>query len=117
MWCHRRPLDWRCIDSIRELAMVYVNSFPLFAFTDSSGFYINLPIGALSAILLLLTNIPDRLDKTKAKKTTVLSTLLKLDLVGFFLFAPFAVMFLMALEWGGIEYPWGSAPLFGSSTG
>lgn len=93
--------------------MVYVPSFLLFAFTDSPGFYINLPVSALSAIFLLLINIPDRLDKTKAKESTVLSTLSKLDLVGFFLFAPFAIMFLMALEWGGTEYPWRSATIIG----
>jgi hypothetical protein len=93
--------------------MVYAPSFPLFAFIDSSGFYINLPVGALSAIVLLLIYIPDRLNKTKTKKATVLSTLLKLDLVGFFLFAPFAIMFLMALEWGGTEYPWKSPTIIG----
>ena len=93
--------------------MVYVPSFPLFAFTNFLGFYINLPIGALSAIFLFLINIPDRLDKARAKKATVLSTLSKLDLVGFSLFTPFTIMFLLALEWGGIEYPWNSATIFG----
>jgi hypothetical protein len=93
--------------------MVYVPSFPPFAFTDSSGFYINLPIGALSAIFLFLINIPDSLNKAKVKNAKVLSTLSKLDLVGFFLFTPFTIMFLLALEWGGIEYPWDSATIFG----
>src|SRR5450756_1168782 len=70
------------------------------------GFYINLPIGGASAILLFLVHIPDRLDKNRTEKATVLATLSKLDIGGFFLFAPCATMFLMALEWGGTKYPW-----------
>jgi hypothetical protein len=37
----------------------------------------------------------------------------KLDLIGFFLFAPFAIVFFIALEWGGTEYPWDSATITG----
>jgi hypothetical protein len=29
--------------------------------------------------------------------------------VGFALFAPAAIQFLLALEWGGTRYPWASA--------
>ncbi|KAH8784717.1 efflux pump [Hyaloscypha finlandica] len=76
-------------------------------------FYINLPIGATSAILLFFTHIPDRLDKDSTEKDTVLATLSKLDIGGFVLFAPCAIMFLMALEWGGTKYPWDSATVIG----
>jgi Fungal trichothecene efflux pump (TRI12) len=37
----------------------------------------------------------------------------KLDLIGFFLFALFTIMFFMALELGGTEYPWDSATIIG----
>lgn len=37
----------------------------------------------------------------------------KLDIGGLFLFAPCAIMFLMALEWGGTKYPWNSATVLG----
>lgn len=77
------------------------------------GFYINLPIGGLSALFLLLIRIPDRLDNTKREKATIRETLWKLDVIGFFWFAPFAILFLMALEWGGVDYAWNSATIIG----
>lgn len=77
------------------------------------GFYINLPIGGLSTLFLLLIQIPDRLDKTKGEKITFRLAVSKLDIVGFFCFAPFAIMFLIALEWGGTEYKWNSATIIG----
>lgn len=74
-------------------------------------FYINLPIGALVALLLFLINIP---DQVKPREQTVLQTIYtKLDLVGFMLFAPAIIMLLLALEWGGNAYPWGSATIIG----
>lgn len=83
------------------------------AHADFLGFYINLPIGAIAAVLLLLIKIPDRTIKHKTNKPTILATLSKLDLIGFCIFAPFAIMFLMALEWGGTQYPWSSATIIG----
>jgi hypothetical protein len=84
------------------------------AFTDLSGFWINLPIGGLCAIFLLVIKIPDHQDRqTKTKRPTILSTLSGLDLIGFILFAPCAIMFLMALEWGGTNYAWNSATIIG----
>lgn len=87
-------------------------SRPIYSLT-LSGFYINLPIGAASAILLFVIHIPDRLKKSENEKHTVLETLSKLDIGGFCLFAPCAIMFLMALEWGGIKYRWNSATIIG----
>src|SRR5208282_4029365 len=65
------------------------------------------------AVFLLLMKIPDRVERSGTKRATVLSTLSKLDLVGFFLFAPLAIMFLMAVEWGGTNYAWQSATIIG----
>jgi hypothetical protein len=93
--------------------MVYVSTPSLVAFTNIPGFYINLPIGAVSSILLLVIKIPERNEKTRNKEATILSTLSKLDLVGFCLFAPFSVQFLLALEWGGTKYLWKSATIIG----
>ncbi|PMD41915.1 efflux pump [Hyaloscypha variabilis F] len=76
-------------------------------------FYINLPIGGASALLLFLIHIPDRLDMSKAEKNTARELLSKLDIGGFCLFAPCAIMFLMALEWGGTKYAWNSAKVIG----
>jgi hypothetical protein len=95
------------------LAVVYVILSPLIAYADLLGFYINLPIGAVVSIFLLTIRIPDRIDRNSTEKRTALAILLKLDLAGFCLFAPFAVMFLMALEWGGTKYAWNSATIIG----
>ena len=63
-------------------------------------FYINLPIGAAAAALLLFTKIPDA--HSKPPPMEVLRTLhQKLDLVGFLIFAPAIIMLLLALQWGG----------------
>lgn len=80
--------------------------------TDIQGFYINLPIGGLGAISLLWIKVPNHRSKT-ATNLTLRTILLKLDLIGFSLFAPFAIMLLLALEWGGVEYAWSSATVIG----
>lgn len=72
----------------------------------------NLPIGGLGIISLLWIKIPDSRPKTATRPT--LETLhSKLDLIGFILFAPFAAMLLLALEWGGVEYAWSSSTIIG----
>lgn len=74
-------------------------------------FYINLPIGAVAAIFLILINIPDRVDR--ANRPSIGNILRKLDLLGFVFFAPSAVMLLLALQWGGVKFAWGSATIIG----
>lgn len=37
----------------------------------------------------------------------------ELDLVGFILFVPASVMFLLALQFGGTDYPWDSGVIIG----
>ncbi|KAF2673519.1 efflux pump [Microthyrium microscopicum] len=77
-------------------------------------FYINLPIGAVAILVLLIITIPDDKNK-KAPRTPseLLKILSTLDLTGFAIFAGFAVMFLLALEWGGQLYAWNSATIIG----
>ncbi|TGO32669.1 hypothetical protein BHYA_0297g00010 [Botrytis hyacinthi] len=77
-----------------------------------SGFYINLPCGFLVSLLLLSITIPERLHPT-ALTLTPLQRIQHLDLLGFFLFAPTAIQFLLALEWGGTTYPWSSSHIIG----
>lgn len=79
-------------------------------------FYINLPVGGLVAVLLVFLKIPEQIPKPKGLKsvTTVLGNL---DLIGFTLFAPAAIMFLLALQYGGSTYPWSSATIIGLFTG
>jgi hypothetical protein len=69
-------------------------------------------MGAVSVACLALLNIPERTPK-KPKSDTILGTLDTLDFIGFLIFAPTMVMFLLALEWGGTLYPWHSATIIG----
>lgn len=64
------------------------------------------------AALLMFIRIPDLTSTTQAK-STIRMTLEKLDLFGFALFAPAAIQFLLALEWGGTRYVWSSATIIG----
>ncbi|KAI2643490.1 major facilitator superfamily domain-containing protein [Xylaria nigripes] len=65
-------------------------------------FYINLPFGALAlAIILLFLRIPERPET----KLSTRDKLLQLDAAGTTVFIPGIVAFLLALQWGGLEYP------------
>ncbi|KAJ5911555.1 uncharacterized protein N7473_000858 [Penicillium subrubescens] len=75
-------------------------------------FYINLPIGALVALLLVFIDIPDQAAKPPFKE--VFNTIThKLDLTGFVLFAPAAIQLLLALDYGQNKMPWHSATVIG----
>lgn len=94
------------------VSTTFTTSLPFSESNLSSGFYINLPIGALVAVLLVFVEIPDQAKKPSIK--SAMDTILhKLDLVGFVLFAPAAIQLLLALEYGGSKYPWGSATVIG----
>jgi hypothetical protein len=67
-------------------------------------------------ILLLLFKIPEPAPKPPARE--VLKTAIKsLDLPGFMLISPAAVMFLLGLQYGGNEYTWNSSVVIGLMTG
>ncbi|RLL98909.1 hypothetical protein CFD26_104495 [Aspergillus turcosus] len=75
-------------------------------------FYINLPIGALVAALLVFTRIPEQREKGRAVE--VLPTFFKtFDILGFVLFAPAAIQLLLALQYGGNQYGSNSATVIG----
>ncbi|OAQ99098.1 hypothetical protein LLEC1_02361 [Akanthomyces lecanii] len=77
-------------------------------------FYINLPVGAITIVAFLITNIP---DKRKYVQSPGKLTLKKMDMLGFVLFAPAAVMILLALEFGGNRYAWSSPTIIGLFAG
>lgn len=76
------------------------------------GFYINLPVGGVAgAILLFFITVP---ETVKPRTEPIMTIILKrLDLIGFVLFAPAAIMVFLALEWGGSKYHWYSATIIG----
>ncbi|KAI0160958.1 MFS general substrate transporter [Hypoxylon sp. FL1284] len=79
-------------------------------------FYVNLPIGAVVAILLLFVHIPEAAPKPPVRQ--ILGTAVQsLDLQGFCLVAPAAIMFFLALQWGGNRYAWDSSTVIGLFVG
>ncbi|KAG9498718.1 hypothetical protein J7337_009529 [Fusarium musae] len=111
---HRRP---SLVGIIMGFAQLGIISGPLVggAFTEYSTwrwcFYINLPIGAICAVLILFVHMPDHRANRDESAMQILKT--KLDWTGFVLFCPSIVMLLLALQWGGLEYPWDSATVIG----
>ncbi|KEQ64081.1 MFS general substrate transporter [Aureobasidium melanogenum CBS 110374] len=80
-------------------------------FTDKVSwrwcFYINLPIGALTIVMIaFLLQVP-RLDN--AEQLSFWQRIKKLDLIGASLLIPATVCLLLALQWGGTTYPWNDA--------
>jgi hypothetical protein len=73
-------------------------------------------MGGVAIGFLLLIHIPETLKASTAtttSKPTLASIITKFDLVGFAIFAPFAVMLLLALEWGGTKFEWSNATIIG----
>jgi hypothetical protein len=73
---------------------------------------LNLPSGAIAGLLQLLIHSPAGKDSSAGKKS-IGKTLQSLDLFGFITFAPAVIMCLIAMEWGGITYAWGSPTIIG----
>jgi hypothetical protein len=83
----------------------------------AAGFYINLPIGGVLGILLIFSRMPDLTVKPPFTLSLVRKTIPELDLIGFIVFAPASIMFLLALQWGGTRYPWNSSVVIGLFVG
>ena len=73
-------------------------------------FYINLPLGAVTLILLALFFKP---PIRKSDRAPLREKVLKIDFIGCLLFIPTIVMVLLALQWGGHRYTWKSATVIG----
>lgn len=72
----------------------------------------NLPVGAVAAIGITLLRIPQQTAKPPA--TSVIRQLHHyLDLIGFVLFAPVILQLLLALQYGGNQFPWNSSRVIG----
>lgn len=83
------------------------------AFANSSRtwrwcFYINLPLGGLTILVVIFLL---KLDEQKPKLGDWKDTIKNLDPLGTALFLPAITCLLLALEWGAAEYSWSSPPL------
>ncbi|KAF2999786.1 hypothetical protein E8E13_005809 [Curvularia kusanoi] len=77
-------------------------------------FYINLPVGGAATVLYLFVHIPEMVKKDQFSFKLVREVLPELDLIGFALFSPAAIMFLLALQFGsGNTYAWRSPTIIG----
>ncbi|KAI1452576.1 major facilitator superfamily domain-containing protein [Annulohypoxylon moriforme] len=84
------------------------------AFTDKVTwrwcFYINLPLGAVSAaFIVLFLRLPSK--PNPLKEMGVLGFLWNLDPIGFVLFVPSIICLLFTLQWGGTTYAWNSGQI------
>ena len=81
-----------------------------------SGFYINLPLGAISLIIITFIRVPDQRQKSE-EKPKLLAIINRLDPIGFILFASACVEILLALQLGGSSYAWNSSTIIGLFVG
>ncbi|KAK3311952.1 putative efflux pump antibiotic resistance protein [Apodospora peruviana] len=80
-------------------------------------FYINLPALGVCVALLSFIRVPEKgrgrsTSGTRAE-SVIKMVLTQLDIPGFLMFAPAAIMFLLGLAFGGHEHPWNSATVIG----
>ncbi|KAI2640361.1 putative efflux pump [Hypomontagnella submonticulosa] len=103
----RRPMYTGIISSMYGIASV---AGPLLGgvFTDKVTwrwcFYINLPIGAVT-IFVILFFFPAP-HQAKPKDETLVERIKRFDPLGTVLFMPAIICLLLALQWGGVDYPW-----------
>ncbi|GAB7344585.1 hypothetical protein MBLNU457_3081t1 [Dothideomycetes sp. NU457] len=104
---HKRPLFMGLIGGVFGIASV-VGPLLGGVFTTYVSwrwcFYINLPVGAVTIILLLIVLRQDFTMAAAGKSTR--EKILQLDPLGTVCFIPALICLLLALQWGGSTYAW-----------
>ncbi|KAJ7645389.1 MFS transporter [Mycena rosella] len=112
----KRPLYTGLIGGMYGLASV-VGPLLGGVFTDRVTwrwcFYINLPIGAVTLLVMVFFfKMPKSADR-KAQTISVAERINQFDPWGTLLFIPAIVCLLLALQWGGSKYPWKNGRIIG----
>ena len=81
-----------------------------------TGLYINLPIGAVVWGLLILLRVPEVRPKPPVREELG-KAVSKTDLIGSVLLWPAAIIFFLALQWGGNRYAWDTPTVIGLLVG
>ncbi|KAH8692008.1 MFS transporter [Talaromyces proteolyticus] len=110
---HQRPGYMAALASMTGIAWI-IGPIIGGAFTDSVSwrwcFYINLPFGLITCILLLIFYQPLQL-LPNSQRVSLRDSVRFLDIEGTALFLPAIVSLLLALQWGGTKFPWGSVQI------
>jgi MFS family permease len=89
-------------------------------FTDEATwrwcFYVNLPVGAISAIFIILF-FKDPAASEVDKNTSLRDKFISLDFVGAGLMLGCVTCFILAMQYGGQSHPWNSAIVIGLLVG
>ncbi|KAL5364984.1 major facilitator superfamily-domain-containing protein [Aspergillus floccosus] len=106
----QRPLFTGLVVSLYALGSVVapIIGGALAEYTWRWCFLINLPTGAVTVVTLLLFFHPP--PNPGIHRVAFIK---QLDLIGCALFIPSVIMVMLALQWGGGEYPWHSATILG----